>query len=333
MSDRGFFAIDRGVWDHPLFAREKFSEREAWFWLISSAAWEPIRVRVGRAWFDLVRGQCAFALRFLAKKWMWSEPRVRRFLSRLVSDAAVLLLPTREATLITICNYDDYQLSRRTDVSPNDAQTDEPATRPRRKEEGIKQTNKQKKKEEDLSSLRSIDDWPENYGDVFWQAYPRKEEKISAMKKLATLRKSGIVTFADLMAGVKRYCAAEREPQFTKQPTVWLNKGCWADEIKTGASNGNRSSNSRSTGHDAILAAFTRKAREIVGDDAMAGPANTAEFSFGNGVKTGAADRDRAANCGAAALDDGRPSADGRVLEGEIIPPDEPVAGISGYRR
>jgi hypothetical protein len=42
MSARGFFAIDRGVWDHPLFAREKFSEREAWFWLISSAAWENL---------------------------------------------------------------------------------------------------------------------------------------------------------------------------------------------------------------------------------------------------------------------------------------------------
>ena len=179
----------------------------------------------------------------------------------------------------------------------------------------------------------ALDDWPENYGDVFWQAYPRKEEKISAMKKLAALRKSGIVTFADLMAGVKRYCAAQREPQFTKQPTAWLNKGCWADEIKAGGDNGDRSSNSRATGHDAILAAFTRKAREIVGDDAMARPADATEFSFGNGAKTGAAEGNRTADCGAAAPDDGGPSAGGRVLEGEIIPPDKLAAGISGNRR
>lgn len=143
MSERGFFAVDRGVWDHPLFAKEKFSEREAWFWLISSAAWEPIRVRVGRAWFDLLRGQCAFALRFMAEKWMWSEPRVRRFLNRLSNDAAVLVAATREATLITICKYDDYQLSRRTDISSNDAPIDVKSTNPRRKEEGNKQIIKE----------------------------------------------------------------------------------------------------------------------------------------------------------------------------------------------
>jgi hypothetical protein len=156
LSDRGFFAVDRGVWDHPLFVRERFSEREAWLWLISSAAWEPTTVRIGRSKFDLKRGQCAFSLRFLAEKWMWSEPKVRRFLKRLSTDArsdaqpdaptdaAVLVLATREATQITICNYDDYQLSRRTSVSQSDAPTDALAllkpTNPRRKEE---ETNKQ----------------------------------------------------------------------------------------------------------------------------------------------------------------------------------------------
>jgi hypothetical protein len=141
MSERGFFAIDRGAWDHPMFAKEKFSEREAWFWLISSAAWEPMKVRVGRGWFDLARGQCAFALRFLATKWMWSEPRVRRFLKRLTDDAAVLVSATREATLITICNYNDYQLSRRADVPVIDAALDVKPTNPRRKEEETKQSN------------------------------------------------------------------------------------------------------------------------------------------------------------------------------------------------
>jgi hypothetical protein len=140
LSDRGFFVIDRGVWDHPLFAREKFTELQAWFWLLSTAAWEPTRARIGRTVFDLQRGQAVFALRFLATKWMWSEPRVRRFLKRLTDDAAVLVSATREATLITICNYDDYQLSRRTDVPAIDAPIDQKSTNPRRKEE---ETNKQ----------------------------------------------------------------------------------------------------------------------------------------------------------------------------------------------
>jgi hypothetical protein len=86
------------------------------------------------------------------------------------------------------------------------------------------------------------DDWPEDFGDLFWKAYPRKTEKLSAMKRLSNVRKLGIVTFTDLMAGVSRYAAAvsHNDPQFTKHPTTWLNAGCWADEIQPGGSNGAR---------------------------------------------------------------------------------------------
>ncbi len=38
MSERGVFAVDRGIWDHPMFACEPFTEREAWQWLIAEAA-------------------------------------------------------------------------------------------------------------------------------------------------------------------------------------------------------------------------------------------------------------------------------------------------------
>jgi len=91
------------------------------------------------------------------------------------------------------------------------------------------------------------DDWPDDFGDAFWQACPRKTEKLAAMRKLAMLRKSGIVTFADLMAGVKRYADAMRhtEPKYVKHPTTWLNAGCWADEIQPGGVNGNGHLNSK----------------------------------------------------------------------------------------
>lgn len=46
MSERGVFAVDRGVWDHPMFADEPFTEREAWLWMVSAAAWMSKRVRV-----------------------------------------------------------------------------------------------------------------------------------------------------------------------------------------------------------------------------------------------------------------------------------------------
>jgi len=128
---------------------------------------------------------------------------------------------------------------------------------------------------EDIS-LRSNDDWPADHGDQFWQAYPRKTEKLAAMKKLASIRKSGVVTFADLMAGVKRYAASKPDPQYTKHPTTWLNAGCWADETQPGATNGNgnRGAQQHRSASSDFFAGLASVAADIAGDGEAPRPAN-----------------------------------------------------------
>lgn len=135
MSRRGFFVVDRSLFDHHFFKSEAFTEREAWLWLIGAAAWEATKVRVNRKEFAVTRGQLVHAIRFLAAKWQWSEPRVRRFLERLKREAMIDALAFADATLITVCKYDDYQFGRRT----RDALSDEPATNSRRREEETQQ--------------------------------------------------------------------------------------------------------------------------------------------------------------------------------------------------
>lgn len=134
----GYFAVHRGVFEHPMFARDPYSEREAWMWIIGQAAWQPKRVRVGRGVFDLDRGQCAFALRFLAEKWQWSVSKVRGFLQRMVNDAMILANPTRDATLITVCNYNEYQPNANAGQHANGTLT----ARSRHKEEEGNNSNK-----------------------------------------------------------------------------------------------------------------------------------------------------------------------------------------------
>jgi hypothetical protein len=73
MSERGVFALDRGWFNHPAFADEPFTEREAWAWLIAEAAWKPRRRRIGARIVELDRGQLAGSMRFLAKRWKWSK--------------------------------------------------------------------------------------------------------------------------------------------------------------------------------------------------------------------------------------------------------------------
>jgi len=110
VSERGVFAVDRGVWDHPLFAsREPLSKREAWLWLISEASWKPRVKRVGSAAIELMRGQLAHSIRFIAEAWGWPKSNVARFLGLLKSETMIDTKTVHGVSVVTICKYDEYQ--------------------------------------------------------------------------------------------------------------------------------------------------------------------------------------------------------------------------------
>jgi hypothetical protein len=121
---RGYIAMPRSIFEDEAFRPEPFSQREAYLYLVAAASWRPRKERIGRAVVDLERGQLAASMRFLAAKWGWSEAKVRRFLARLSerrsrdapndphpdapSDALIDAVSTRDVTVITIRNYDNF---------------------------------------------------------------------------------------------------------------------------------------------------------------------------------------------------------------------------------
>ena len=121
-------------------------------------------------------------------------------------------------------------------------------------------------------------DWPTDYRDKFWKAFPRKTEKKSAMAKLDAIKKSGAVPWAAFAAGVNRYRhhVAGTEERFIKHPTTWLNRGCWEDEFSTTPTNGvtSNEANRNDRGGLAIIGAKLRRTvaeRKRAADDAQAG--------------------------------------------------------------
>jgi hypothetical protein len=242
---RGVFAVDRGIWDHPMFAREPFTEREAWLWMVSSAAWAAKRVRVGRAQIELQRGQLAFATRFLAEKWKWAHSKVVRFFKRLEIDTMVSTSATREATLITICNYDKYAFGRNAGETQGGTQTDTPPEHPRNKERELKKDNNQ----EPILEPRADDDWPDDHREVFWSLFPNKVGKPKALAKLDACRKRGVV-FTDIITGLQRYIRDKPPDRAWLNPETFLNQERWADQPATvAAQQGNQ--HGRRTVHQA----------------------------------------------------------------------------------
>ena len=137
------FAVARDIFEHDFFAREAFTEREAWIWMIREAAWKPRKIRVGRKRCSIGRGQFATSLRFMAGKWQWPEARVRRFLKRLKVDAMIDVVSDALATQITICNYNEYQVVGLPGDAPIDAANDALATQTRNREYSLAEAKAQ----------------------------------------------------------------------------------------------------------------------------------------------------------------------------------------------
>src|SRR3989442_1149929 len=114
MTESGFIIIPRCILKDPLLQDDAYFH--AWFWLVSEAAWTPLRVIVtnGRTSevVELRRGQLSHSRSYMARAWGWSEKRVRTFLKRLEKVGMIDIQAGRLQTVITICNYDIYQHTR-----------------------------------------------------------------------------------------------------------------------------------------------------------------------------------------------------------------------------
>lgn len=228
MSDHGVFAVHRGIFDHPMFAPEPFTEREAWLWMVSAAVWKARRVRAGRKMVDLLRGQLAFSERFLAEKWQWAKSSVRRFLERLKSEAMVTTLADREMTLITICNYEKYAFDGTTREPQNGPPTGPLADHSRTKEEEPKKDNKQEGRKKETREVALVSDF--EFED-FWKLWPNKVGKPAAFKAFVSARKrAGLDAIVD---GVFAYIRDKPPDRSWLNPATFLNQNRWEDQPAT----------------------------------------------------------------------------------------------------
>jgi hypothetical protein len=234
MKSAGHINVARSIFDHPMFDDGKpLSQREAWLWLISNAAWRPmqIMVRNGRAseMLNLDRGQLSYSRSFLRKAWRWSsEKRVRTFLDRIERECMVDLLTGQLQTVISICNYGVFQ---------NGGQLTGPSNRPAKGQQWASNGPE----EENIRSIRNnilpppspagFDDW--------YSIYPRKKQPQDAKKAFAKAIDSGAITLDALMAKTRAFAASwQNEPKdrrkFIPYPASWLNAGGYHDEADDG---------------------------------------------------------------------------------------------------
>lgn len=166
----GWVAVQRGIFEHVFFAREPMSEREAWVWMITRAAWQDTRHKVGSDMVDVPRGAFMATLKEMQTAWIWrSDSRVRTFLKRLESERMVCceIVVRKDArkTQVTICNYEQYQSTERAQNVGKNAGETRGLTHKRNKEQYNKEEEAKASKQK--RATRLPDDWflPKAWGD------------------------------------------------------------------------------------------------------------------------------------------------------------------------
>lgn len=101
--------MHRGWQEHPVFEKEPFTEREAWEWIIASAAYENRTINIKGSPVKLGRGQLSYSIRFMANAWQWKPVRVQRFLKKINRWNMICSKSDTGQNVITVCNYRLYQ--------------------------------------------------------------------------------------------------------------------------------------------------------------------------------------------------------------------------------
>lgn len=108
MSDT--YCMKRGWMDHDLFKNAEYTEREVWCWIVENAFWKEKVIDIKGSPVKIKRGQLSHSIRFMASKWQWDKSRVNRFLKKLEKRDMIKIKIETGQSIITVCNYEDYQL-------------------------------------------------------------------------------------------------------------------------------------------------------------------------------------------------------------------------------
>lgn len=116
----GWIKLHRSITDNPLWSAEPFTKGQAWVDLMLSANFTDNDIIIKGQLIKLKRGQQARSELTLSKQWKWSRNKVRRFLELLKKQGMIESETNHLTSIITICNYCNYQSGDTTNGTPNE---------------------------------------------------------------------------------------------------------------------------------------------------------------------------------------------------------------------
>ena len=121
----GWISIHRQLQEHWLWkSKEPFDKRSAWIDLLLMANHQKEKVEFDKDFIEVERGQRITSLEKLAKRWKWSRHKVSDYLNQLEQDGMLVQVRDNKKTLVSIENYDKYQIQKETSDMSEDMRKD-----------------------------------------------------------------------------------------------------------------------------------------------------------------------------------------------------------------
>ena len=131
MDHKGWIMVHRKIQDCWIWeGEEPFDMRSAWIDLLMMVNHEDKKLFFNGEVEVIRKGQRITSVRTLAERWHWSKNRVLKFLRLLESDRMIKRDSDNHRTLLTIVNYDTYQLRPDTNGTQTGHEEDAEGTQP-----------------------------------------------------------------------------------------------------------------------------------------------------------------------------------------------------------
>lgn len=232
----GYVRAQRDRFQHALFAGEKFCRGYAWDWMVARAAWKPENVSIEGRTVTIERGQFSHSFRFMAEAFGWSLGATQRFIRRLETDTMIKTRSDTGRLVITICNYDKYQVGPTGCDTPADTPADTGPIHERyTSDTDTKKVKKERREEEKnpptpqggivVGRKYTIEEF-----ERVWPHYPRRVGAANARKAWHSARQRA--EYAEIAEPLKACIRSWSGTPPDKIPhfSTWLNRDGWLDD-------------------------------------------------------------------------------------------------------
>lgn len=203
----GWVKIHRKIKDNWIWQKPEYLM--AWLDLIFRANYEESKILFDGEFKELKRGQFVTSIRKLSDAWGWSKDRTLKFLRLLEADNMIKKDSDTRRTLITIENYELYQVSQDTNKD-TDKDTNKDTNSPQKRKKEKKNNNTS---ENDSAAEKTLDEKLEHNFAVIYKEYPKKVGRAEAYRRYVAWVTTGRVvnkkriklTDMQILKAVKKY--------------------------------------------------------------------------------------------------------------------------------